>query len=94
MTISKQNIEQIALLARLRLSEEEINQYTEQLNSILDCIDLLEQIDTTDVKPTAHGVELFNVLREDEVEPSLPREKALINAPETEHGFFKVPKIV
>ncbi|NLL51197.1 MAG: Asp-tRNA(Asn)/Glu-tRNA(Gln) amidotransferase subunit GatC [Peptococcaceae bacterium] len=94
MTISKQDVEHIALSARLKLTEEEIKLYTKQLDSILECVDLLEQIDTTDVRPTAHGVELFNVLREDEVEPSLPQEKALINAPETEHGFFKVPRII
>ena len=94
MKISQQEIEHIALLARLKLTPEEINLYTEQLNSILECFDMLNRIDTTNVEPTAHAVELYNVLREDEVQPALPREKALQNAPQAEDGFFKVPRIV
>ncbi len=94
MRISKQEVEHIALLARLKLTEEETDLYTEQLNSILGYAAMLEQLDTENVKPTAHAVELFNVLRDDEVKPSLAQEKALKNAPEAEDGFFRVPRIV
>jgi len=94
MKISEKEVEHIALLARLKLSEEEKGLYTEQLNSILEYADIIEQIDTKNVSPTAHAVELFNVLRDDEVRDSMPREKVLKNAPEAEEGFFRVPRIV
>ncbi len=94
MKISRNEVEHVALLARLKLSEEEMNQYTEQLNSILEYAAMLEQIDTNDVSPTAHAVQLYNVLREDEVKPSMAQEKVFKNAPEAEEGFFRVPRIV
>ena len=94
MKMSTQEVEHIALLARLKLTQEEIDLYTEQLNSILECADDLKKIDTENVKPTAHAVELYNVLRDDEVKPSMPQDKALKNAPEAEDGFFRVPRIV
>lgn len=92
--ISRAEVEHVAKLARLELVEDEILAYTEQLNSILEYAAMLEKLDTEDITPTAHAVPIYNVLREDEVKPSLEREKALANAPETEDGFFKVPKIV
>lgn len=94
MKISREQVEHVAKLARLELVEEETLTYTEQLNSILEYAAILEGIDTEDITPTAHAVPLYNVLREDEVKPSLEREKVLANAPETEEGFFKVPKIL
>jgi len=92
--ISKNEVEHVALLARLKLSEEETDQYTEQMNSILEYAAMLQQIDTREVSPTAHAVQLSNVLREDEVKPSMPQAKVLENAPEAEDGFFRVPRIV
>lgn len=94
MKISRAEVEHVALLARLTLTEEEINQYTEQMNSILEYAAMLEQIDTSSVSPTAHAVELHNVLRDDEVRPSMEQEKVLKNAPQAEEGFFRVPRIV
>ncbi len=94
MKISRAEVEHVALLARLPLSEEEISQYTEQMNSILEYAAMLEQIDTSNVSPTAHAVKLFNVLRDDEVRSSMAQEKVLKNAPEAEDGFFRVPRIV
>lgn len=94
MKISRQEVEHVALLARLELSEQEIELYTEQLNSILDYAVILEQLDTEKVVPTAHAVPLYNVLREDVVKPSMSQEKVLQNAPDSEDGFFRVPKIV
>lgn len=94
MKISREQVEHVAKLARLELVEEEITTYTEQLNSILEYAAMLERIDTEDIQPTAHAVPLHNVLREDVIKPSLEREKVLVNAPEAEDGFFKVPKIV
>ena len=94
MKITRKEVEHVAKLARLELVEEEMQTYTEQLNSILEYATMLQGVDTEDIVPTAHAVPLKNVLREDEVEPSLDREKVLINAPKSENGFFKVPKIV
>ncbi|NLI93462.1 MAG: Asp-tRNA(Asn)/Glu-tRNA(Gln) amidotransferase subunit GatC [Peptococcaceae bacterium] len=94
MKISRKEVEHVALLARLKLTEEEMNQYTEQLNSILEHAAMLDQIDTAGVSPTAHAVQLYNVLRDDEVKPSMDQEKVLKNAPDAEDGFFRVPRIV
>ncbi len=94
MKISRKEVEHVTLLARLELTEEEVNQYTEQLNSILEYAEMLQKLDTDKVTPTAHAVQLFNVLRTDEVHPSLPQQEALSNAPEAEDGYFRVPKIV
>ena len=94
MKISRKEVEHVTLLARLELTEEEVNQYTEQLNSILEYAEMLQKLDTDQVIPTAHAVQLFNVLRPDEVQPSLPQQEALSNAPEAEDGYFRVPKIV
>lgn len=94
MKISREQVEHVAKLARLELAEEEIAANTEQLNSILEYAAMLEGINTEDIAPTAHAVPLYNVLREDEIKPSLDREKVLANAPEAEGGFFKVPRIV
>lgn len=94
MRISKQEVEHVALLARLELSEAEVDQYTEQLNSILVYAEKLQKLDTSDVNPTAHAVQLFNVLRPDEVNDSMTQKEALSNAPKAEDGYFCVPRIV
>ncbi|HHY26737.1 MAG TPA: Asp-tRNA(Asn)/Glu-tRNA(Gln) amidotransferase subunit GatC [Desulfitobacterium dehalogenans] len=94
MKISREEVEHVALLARLELTEEELMTNTEQLNSILDYAAMLEKLNTDDIKPTAHAVPLHNVLREDLVKPSMDREKVLANAPDAKEGFFKVPRIV
>jgi aspartyl-tRNA(Asn)/glutamyl-tRNA(Gln) amidotransferase subunit C len=93
MTISREDVEYVAALARLELTEPEIEEYTEQLNSILDYAAMLELLDTDDVVPTAHAVPLHNVMREDQVRASLNHEKAMRNAPDGEEGFFRVPRI-
>lgn len=94
MKLSRKEVEHVAMLARLELTEEEVATYTEQLNSILDYAAMLEQLNTDEIPPTAHAVPIHNVLREDQVEPSMDREKVLANAPVAEDGFFKVPRIV
>lgn len=94
MKISRSDVEQVALLARLELKEADIEKFTGQLNAILDYIDVLSRVDTTGVEPTAHVLPLKNVMRADEVKPSLPRDAALANAPAAEDGYFKVPKIL
>ena len=94
MKLNRKDVEHVALLSRLELSENELDKFTGQLDAILEYIDVLNQVDTSTVEPLAHVLEIRNVMRADEVQPSLPREAALQNAPDAEDGFFKVPKIV
>ena len=92
--ISKQDVDHVALLARLELTEEEKELYTQQLNKILNAAKALQEVDTDNIPPTAHVLPIQNVFREDRVGKSIDPEKALDIAPEREESFFKVPKIV
>ena len=94
MKINQQDVEYVAKLARLELTEEEKEQQLVKLNKILDYMEILSKVDTTGVAPLAHVLPIQNVLRKDEVHQTLPREKALQNAPEESQGMFRVPKIV
>lgn len=94
MKITRKDVENVALLSRLELAENDVEKFTGQLNAILDYIDMLNKVDTEGVEPTAHVLPVKNVMRPDEPRPSLPRELALANAPEQENGYFKVPKIM
>lgn len=94
MKICRKDVEHVALLAHLEITEEEKEMFTQQLNATLAHIDQLNELDTTGVPPTFYIVPTKNVLREDVVRPSLPQAEILGNAPETENGCFKVPKIV
>jgi aspartyl-tRNA(Asn)/glutamyl-tRNA(Gln) amidotransferase subunit C len=93
MTISKEEVLKVAMLARLKLTEDEAEQFTGQLNDILRFAEKLNELDTDEVEPTSHVLPLSNVLREDIVVPSIPREKALLNAPEAQDGMFRVPAV-
>jgi aspartyl-tRNA(Asn)/glutamyl-tRNA(Gln) amidotransferase subunit C len=93
MTISKEQVQKVAALARLKLTEEEADQYTTQLNNILQFAEKLNELETEQVEPTSHVLPMANVLRADEVIPSLPREKALANAPDQQEGMFRVPAV-
>lgn len=92
--ISRQEVEYVAKLARLNLSEDEAEKYTEQLNAILQFAGKLNELDTSNIEPTSHVLDVYNVMRDDEVRPSVEREKALLNAPEEEDGQFKVPAVM
>jgi len=92
--ITMKDVEHVALLARLELTDEENQEQLEKLNQILDAMEVLNQVDTSHVEPLAHVLPINNVFREDELKESLPREKVLQNAPDHEEGMFKVPKIV
>ncbi|MDS1028974.1 Asp-tRNA(Asn)/Glu-tRNA(Gln) amidotransferase subunit GatC [Bacillota bacterium LX-D] len=94
MSISKQEVEHVAMLARLELTEQEKESYTKELNAILGFMDKLNELDTSNVTPTAHVLNITNVLREDEVRPGLDRELVLQNAPAKKEGQFRVPRIV
>jgi aspartyl-tRNA(Asn)/glutamyl-tRNA(Gln) amidotransferase subunit C len=94
MSITLKDVEHVAKLARLDLSETEKTQFTEQLNAILQYAEQLNGLNTDDVAPTSHPMPLVNVMREDEVRPSLPLEKVFRNAPDEEDGQFKVPAVL
>jgi aspartyl-tRNA(Asn)/glutamyl-tRNA(Gln) amidotransferase subunit C len=92
--IERHDVEHVARLARLALTEAEIERMRAQLNGILAYIDKLNQLDTEGVEPTSHAVPLVNVMREDETVPCLSREEALANAPDRAGEFFRVPRII
>lgn len=94
MKITRKDVETVALLSRLEISEVEIEPYTGHLNAFLEYADELTGLDTKGVQPTAHVLPIKNVFRADEARPSLDRDLFLSNAPEKENGYFKVPKIV
>ena len=92
--IQRKDVEHVARLARLALTDAEIERMREQLNGILAYIEKLNELDTSDVEPTSHAVPLVNVMRDDEAGPCLPREEALANAPDRAGDFFRVPRII
>jgi len=94
MKITKEEVEHVALLARLKFNESEKERFTVQMNSILEYVEKLAELDTTDVEPTFHAVAQTNVFRQDLVKPSIPRDLSLGNAPDGDRGFFRVPKII
>lgn len=94
MSITPKDVEHVARLARLELSDAEKDQFTEQLNAILKYAEKLNGLDTDNVEPTSHVLPIKNVMREDEKRPSLPIEKVLLNAPDEEDGQFKVPAVL
>lgn len=92
--ISKEDVRYVARLARLNVSEEDTETFTLQLNSILSYMDKLNELDTSDVQPMSHAIDVCNAFRQDTVQGSFAQEVALENAPEREGAFFKVPRIV
>jgi len=94
MEITREQVEHVAKLARLAVSEEEKILFGRQLSSILTYVEALNRVDTSRVEPTSHVIPMQNVFREDEVRASLPRDAALANAPDSDSGCFRVPKII
>ena len=97
MKLSREEVVHIALLARLGLSEEELEKFSGQLSHILENFEILQQadqVDTSDVPPTAYPIPLQNVSREDEAAPSLPQSEILANAPRQEEGCFQVKAVL
>jgi aspartyl-tRNA(Asn)/glutamyl-tRNA(Gln) amidotransferase subunit C len=94
MSITRKDVEHVANLARLELSEAEKEQFEDQLNAILKYAEKLNELNTDGIEPTSHVLPLANVMREDKVIPSWPIGKVLLNAPEEEDGQFKVPPVL
>ncbi len=95
--ITKKDLEHIAWLSRLELSEEDRERYAPKLNSVLDYFGELDKVDTEGVEPTYHVLALSNVFRDDEINSptkSLSQEEALSNAPKQQDGFFKAPRMM
>jgi len=91
--LTRQEVEHIALLCRLGLSEEDLERMREQMSHILENFQVLQEVDTTGVPPTAHSLALRDVCRDDEIRPSLPQESVLLNAPDAEEGQFRVKAV-
>jgi aspartyl-tRNA(Asn)/glutamyl-tRNA(Gln) amidotransferase subunit C len=94
MGLTADDVAKVALLARLRLSADELAVFTGQLNQIVEYVAQLQELDVSDVEPLAHGVEMSNVFRDDVVKPSLDREAALANAPKRNEQSFLVPAVL
>ncbi|MEX2210565.1 MAG: Asp-tRNA(Asn)/Glu-tRNA(Gln) amidotransferase subunit GatC [Gaiellaceae bacterium] len=91
MAITREQVLHVAALARLELSDEEVDRFTEQLGAILDAVSKVSELDLSDVEPLSHPLDLVNVWAEDVSRPSLPLAAALANAPESEDDHFRVP---
>ncbi|MBF0122058.1 MAG: Asp-tRNA(Asn)/Glu-tRNA(Gln) amidotransferase subunit GatC [Candidatus Omnitrophica bacterium] len=92
--ITKDNVNYIAALARLHVSEAEADRFAKDLEGILHYVEKLNKVDVSFVKPTSHVLDVENVFREDIVSPSLLNEDALRSAVDKHHGFYKVPKVI
>ena len=92
--IDSEQVRKVAKLSRLELSEQEVEEFADQLSAILEYMEKLNELDTTEVEPLAHCLPISNVFRADEVKESLGTEKTLANAPQRDVEFFKVPKIL
>jgi aspartyl-tRNA(Asn)/glutamyl-tRNA(Gln) amidotransferase subunit C len=94
MSISRQDIEKVALLARLQLTEGELSKMTTELAQIVGYVDQLGEVNTDGIEPMAHAIEIKNVFRDDAVAPSLPRDEALANAPHHDNRGYLVPAVL
>ena len=94
MSLARQDVEKVSLLARLRLDGEQLDQMTTQLGQIVAYVDQLSELNTADVPPMAHAVEMANVLADDVVRPSFDREQILANAPKRDGECYRVPAVL
>jgi aspartyl-tRNA(Asn)/glutamyl-tRNA(Gln) amidotransferase subunit C len=94
MKVTKDEVRHIAKLSRLALAEGEVETFSSQLSGIVEYVEQLNKLDTSGIEPTSHVLPLNNVMREDATAPSLPREEALLNAPDATEKFYRVPKII
>ena len=92
--LTREDVAKVAHLARLKLSEKELDTFTSQLGQVLQYVDVLNEVDTENVEPMAHAIETHNVFRDDVPQPSLPREAALQNAPLSDGKYYLVPQIL
>jgi len=93
-SIAEATVRHVAHLARLTLTDDEVEQFTSQLAEILAYVRKLSELDTDDVPPTSHALSIKNVFRDDMIEPSRPPGETLHGAPDSQDGFFRVPKVL
>ena len=94
MAISREEVLHVARLARLALTDDEVERLTDELGAILDAVGVVAELDLADVPPTSHPLDLVNVLDEDEPRPSLPLDEVFANAPDRDGDHFRVPPTV
>ena len=94
MSLTREQVQHVAKLARLNLSDEEVSTFTGQMGAILDYVGKLNELQTDGIVPTSHAVPMENAFRDDVVRPSIGVENALANAPDRVEGFFRVPKVI
>lgn len=94
MGVTRKDVEYVAELARLEFSPDRIDKFTDDLNGILEYVNKLNELDTGSVPPSVNPLYIENAFREDKVEESLDREAVLMNAPDRQGGYFKVPKVI
>jgi len=94
MAITKKDVEYIAHLSRLEITEEEKDKYAQQLSDILEHVNRMQKLDTNNIEPTFNTIDMKNVYREDEIKPCADRKKVFDAAPSIENNGFKVPKII
>jgi len=94
VALSEKDVQYVAKLARLEVTDQEVAKYTQQMANILEYVEQLNKLDTSNVEPLTHPLDVKNVFRKDELKPSLTQQEVLSNAPEPQSGHFKVPKIM
>lgn len=94
MSLSREDVQKVSLLARLRLSDDELDLMTTQLGQIVEYVEQLSELDTDDIQPMAHAVEIHDVFADDEAAPSLDRERVLANAPKRDDECYRVPAVL
>lgn len=94
MRLTRENIESVAYLSRLELSDEEKDKFTDHINRLLDNFEKLQELDTSDVEPTSHVIPVANIFRKDESRPSLPPDEVVANGPQVADNCFVVPRVV
>lgn len=94
MSVSEKDVQYIANLARLQVTEEEAKSYAKDMSSILDYMELLNEVDTSNVKPLEHVIDLDSRFRKDEAQEPVSHEDALKNAPDADSDYFRVPKVI
>ncbi|MDA0587252.1 MAG: Asp-tRNA(Asn)/Glu-tRNA(Gln) amidotransferase subunit GatC [Planctomycetota bacterium] len=92
--LTREDVEKVAGLARLKLTEEEISEMADKLSQVISYVTVLDEVDVSNVEPMAHVADVANIFREDAVRESLPREAALDNAPKSDGKYFLVPQIL
>lgn len=94
MSLSREQVEHVALLARVGITEEDVDRFSHQLSDVLDYFERLQEVDTENVPPTSHTLALHNIMREDEPQAPLGADEILANAPDTKDGRIRVRAIL